>query len=240
MNRNMRHAAGLTGLVILLSATGCNVVNVDKGPTQTAQQDVDAGKADVVRAEIHMGAGELHMDGGGEKLMSATFRYSEKVGRPTVQYDLTDSHGHLIVESPKGGTPIGNTEDTWNLRMGSEVPLDATVSLGAGKADLDVSKLRLKSLDVQMGAGELQLNLAGRYAKDVAVQVHSGVGEARIRLPKDMGVVVDAKAGIGGVNAKGLTQRDGKYYNAAYAEGKPALRMEVHGGVGEVTLSVED
>jgi hypothetical protein len=91
-----------------------------------------------------------------------------------------------------------------------------------------------------MGAGELVLNLAGRYTKDVAVRVSSGVGESRIRLPESMGVVVDAKAGIGGINAKGLTQRYGKYYNDAYTEGKAAVRVDVRGGVGEVTLSVED
>jgi hypothetical protein len=47
-------------------------------------------------------------------------------------------------------------------------------------------------------------------------------------------------AGIGGINAKGLTQRYGKYYNDAYTEGKAAVRVDVRAGVGEVTLSVED
>ena len=95
-------------------------------------------------------------------------------------------------------------------------------------------------MEVQIGAGELLLNLAGRYTKDVTVQVNGGVGEARIRLPKSVGAIVDAKGGIGSISAQGLTQRDGKYYNDAYADGKPAVRMEVRGGVGEIKLSVEE
>ena len=65
-----------------------------------------------------------------------------------------------------------------------------------------------------------------------------GAGEPGIRLPRDMGAVVEAHVGIGGINNQGLTQRDGKYYNAAYAEGKPTVRIHVQGGVGDITLSV--
>jgi hypothetical protein len=113
------------------------------------------------------------------------------------------------------------------------------VDLGGGQADLDMSRLPLQSVKVAMGAGELRLNVAGTYNKDVTVQVNGGAGESRIRLPRDMGAVVDAHVGIGGINTSGLRKRDGKYYNDAYAEGKPAVRMDVRGGVGDITLSVE-
>jgi hypothetical protein len=93
-------------------------------------------------------------------------------------------------------------------------------------------------MEVNMGAGEMELNVAGKYTRDVTVQVNGGVGEARIRLPSAMGAVVNATAGIGSVSAKGLTKRDGKYYNDAYVEGKPAVRLDVQGGIGEIVLSV--
>ncbi|MDP9170277.1 MAG: cell wall-active antibiotics response protein, partial [Acidobacteriota bacterium] len=101
------------------------------------------------------------------------------------------------------------------------------------------SKLPLRGLEAHLGAGDMRLNVAGRYPKDVAVQVEGGAGEVQIRLPKDMGAVVDATVGIGNINSKGLTKRGGRYYNDAYAEGRPAVRMSVQGGVGNVTLSVE-
>jgi hypothetical protein len=104
---------------------------------------------------------------------------------------------------------------------------------------LDMSKLPLRAVEVKMGAGELLLNVAGKYPNDVTVTVSGGAGEAKIRLPKDMGAVVDSRVGIGVIDTKGLTKRDGKYYNDAYAEGKPAVGMELQGGVGDITLSVE-
>lgn len=225
------------GVAIVLMGTACSSLHMtDPGPIRTATEDVDGGNAEVVRTEIHMGAGDLRLEGGTGKLLSASFRYSEALGRPVVHY----APGKLTVDSPKDSSVSGQMVNEWNLRMGSQAPVDASVTVGAGKADLDLSKLPLRGLEVHMGAGELLLNLTGKYSKDVTVQVSSGVGEAKIRLPKGMGAVVDAKAGLGGVSAKGFSQRDGKYYNDAYAEGKPAIRVDVRGGVGEVTLTLED
>jgi len=120
------------------------------------------------------------------------------------------------------------------------VPLKMNVTLGAGESNLDMSQLPLQSLEVNMGAGEMILNVAGKYTKDVAVEVNGGVGEAQIRLPKDVGAEVTATGGIGEISTKGLTQRNGKYYNDAYAEGKPAVRMNVQGGIGSITFRVGD
>jgi hypothetical protein len=54
-----------------------------------------------------------------------------------------------------------------------------------------------------------------------------------------MGAVVEARVAIGGVDTSGLTKRDdGKYYNVAYDAGKPAIRLKVQGGVGDIKLDV--
>ena len=185
-----------------------------------------------------MGAGKLDVEGGSATLMSASFRYSERIGRPVVRYDVTDTQGKLTVESPKNSSSTGNSVNEWDLKMGSETPFEMNVSLGAGESNLDMSHVSLRSMDVNMGAGEMKLNLDGKYSKDVRVEVNGGVGEARILLPKDVGVVAEAVGGIGGVSTKGLTKRDGKYYNDAYSAGKPALHLQVQGGVGSISMNV--
>jgi hypothetical protein len=229
----------LAGVALLLWCTGCGMGGADPGPTQSATQVIDGGKAETVRMEINMNSGELRLESGAVKLMSASFRYSENIGRPEVRYDVAGGRGVLTLQSPKTSVSFRNKVNEWDLRMGSQTPLDINVRLGGGTANIDMSGLLLQAAEVDMGAGEMQLNLAGHYAKDVPVQVNGGAGEARITLPKDIGAVVEASVGIGGINTTGLTKRDdGKYYNDAYAAGKPAVRLEVHGGVGDITLSV--
>ena len=94
----MKTIYGAAGLGFLLVIAGCSI---DTGPVETSSQQIDAGAAESVRAEIHMSAGELHMEGGAPKLMNGMFRYSENVRAPTVRYDVTGAHGELVVESPK-------------------------------------------------------------------------------------------------------------------------------------------
>jgi hypothetical protein len=119
----MKRTLALAGLSFLLSSAGCSVVNSDAGPTQTTNEDIDAGKAETVRAEIHMSGGELHLQGGAAKLMTGSFRYSERVGRPDVRYEVAGSRGQLTVQSPNQGT-VGKAVNEWTLRMGSEPPLE--------------------------------------------------------------------------------------------------------------------
>jgi len=212
---------------------------VDPGPVQTGNTAVEVGKADTARAEIHMNAGELWIEGGASRLLDATFRYSERVGRPSVHYDVMGARGVLTVESPQnaGGGMKGNATNEWRLRMSSEVPLDLSVRLGAGESHLDLSQITLRAAEVNMGAGNMTFAMANRYSQDVNVQINGGVGEGHIRLPRESGAVVDATGGIGSVQAGNLTKRgDGKYYNSAYADDKPAVHMKVRGGIGDIVF----
>src|SRR5262249_39405697 len=133
----------------------------------------------------------------------------------------------------------GNVVNEWNLKLGEKTPLDLVIHLGAGRSVVDASSLALRGLEIHMGAGELQLDLSGNYKRDLNVNVHGGVGEARIKLPKDFPVIATAKGGIGSINVHGLQEKDGRYRNNAYAEGKPAINLDVRGGVGEINLSVK-
>jgi hypothetical protein len=205
------------------------MVDGDPGETLTSNVDIDGGNVEMVRAEIRIGVGELRLEGGGTKLLTGSFRYSENLGKPDVRYDATGFRGRLTVESPKSRSFRGDVENTWTLQMGSKAPVELHVNLGVGESHVDLSKVPLQSLEVHVGVGELDLNLDGKYSKNVNVSVRGGVGEAKIRLPKDFGVVADAKGGIGSVDVKGMTKRGNRYYNDAYKEGEPALILDVRG-----------
>jgi hypothetical protein len=229
--------------IALLSVTAALLLtvacSVDPGPVQTGNTAVEVGKADTARAEIHMNAGELWIEGGASRLLDATFRYSEHVGRPSVHYDVMGARGVLTVESPQSasGGMKGNATNEWRLRMSSEVPIELSVGLGAGESHLDLSQITIRAAEVNMGAGNMTFSMADRYTQDVNVQINGGVGEAHIRLPHETGAVVDATGGIGSIQAANLTKRgDGKYYNSAYADDKPAVHMKVRGGVGDIVF----
>lgn len=222
---------------LLLAMTGCVEFDADPGPTRTAEQSLEAGKADNLRAEIRMGVGKLKVQGGGKAALDASFRYSENLGKPEVRYEQTGFRGRIVVESQHRKV-LGDVDNEWSLSFADKLPIDFDVKLGAGESQIDLSALPVRNVEINMGVGELRLNLNGAYKRDVSVNVHGGVGEAHIQLPKNVGVLVDASGGIGEINTRGLEKRDGKYVNSSYDSAKPAVRLTVRGGVGEIHLSV--
>ncbi len=221
--------------VFLFAASGC-VMLEDSGPIETASKQLDSGSVEAVRADIRMAAGELVVKGGGARLLDASFRYSRRLGKPEISYDGTGFRGRLLIETPKSAITSGNITNEWALTFGDKTPLDLNIHMGAGDGKLDLTSLPLRNVEAKVGAGEFNVNLAGNYTRDVTVQIHGGVGSAKIKLPRNMSVVVDAKGGIGSINAHGLVKKGDRYYSEKYDTTKPTIRLEVRGGIGEITL----
>jgi len=222
----------------LLILGGCTI-NLDhdySGPPRTDNKSIDLDKSELVRVVLKMGAGELNVRGGSTKLMDAEFNYDNPRMKPEVLYDGGGFRGHLQVEEPSNSFHGGSRKYRWDLRFNDEKPLDMEVHFGAGEGRLDLGSLSLRSLEVHMGVGELRLDLRGAPKHDYDVNIHGGVGEATVYLPEGVGVSADARGGIGGINARGLQKRDGRYVNDAYGHSKITIHLEIRGGICAINL----
>jgi hypothetical protein len=65
------------------------------------------------------------------------------------------------------------------------------------------------------------------------------VGQASIRLPKNVGVIAEASGGIGSIEVHGLKHSGGSYTNEAYGKSPTTIRLKVEGGIGQIVLSEE-
>ena len=92
---------------------------------------------------------------------------------------------------------------------------------------------------MELGAGSLKLDLTGTPRKTMDVKIRGGVGEAIIRVPRDVGVEVEARGGIGEITASGLRQSGALYRTEPAEHGKVAMRVSVHGGIGAIRLIAE-
>jgi len=231
------HATLAVAALSLLGLTGCVVGDWEaSGPARTETRAVELDKSEMVRVELKMGAGELNVRGGSPKLMEGEFRYNRPRSRPEVHYDASGFRGNLVVEEPSHTHGGGNHDYRWDLRLNDEKPMDLEVHFGAGEGRLDVGSLTLRSLVVHMGVGELRVDLRGTPKNSYDVAIHGGIGEATIYLPSGVGVVANAKGGIGGINARGLENRDGQYVNSEYGHSKTTVHLDVHGGIGAINL----
>jgi len=223
-------ASGLS----LLALVGCRVDWEPDGPPRTESRSVELDKSELVHVRLRMGAGEMRVNGGATNLMDAEFHYSRPSLKPEVRYDPSSFRGNLTVEEPRHAHYGGDYR--WDLRFNNDKPMDLDVEFGAGEGRLDLGSLALRDVEVHMGVGRLQMDLRGTPKSDYTVNVHGGVGEATIYLPSGVGVVADAKGGIGGINASHLENRDGRYVNTEYGHSKVTVRLNVHGGIGAINL----
>jgi len=211
------------------------------GALQTESQSVELGDAKSVRVEIDMGAGNLQVTGGAEKLLEADFTYNVAKLKPEVRY--TDDT--LVVRQPDiSGLPdlrgITDFRNEWGLRLSDEVPMDLSVDLGGGVGDLQLAGLSLTGLDVSLGAGEYTIDLSGDWARDLDVTINTGAANTILRLPRDVGARVRVESGPNIIDATGLTQDGNVYTNAAYGVSAVTLLIDMQPGIGTITLEVEE
>jgi hypothetical protein len=228
--------AGLA-LALAFALTGC-VIDMDHatGPDQHETQSIDLDKAEMVRVEIKLGAGELDVDGGASKLMDADITYNIPSWKPTVKYTSTGFRGTLRIEQPAHSHGGANVNYKWNLRLNDKVPMDILAEFGAGEARMNLGSLDLRSVRVEMGVGEVRLDLRGKPKRDYSVDVHGGVGQATIYIPQDVGVVAKAAGGIGNISVRGLEKRGGQWINPAHENAPVTIHLNVEGGVGEINI----
>lgn len=65
------------------------------------------------------------------------------------------------------------------------------------------------------------------------------MGEAIIRLPREIGVEVEARGGIGEITASGLRKSGSRYRTETAERGNVGMRVSVHGGIGAIRLIAE-
>jgi hypothetical protein len=242
MNMRMTKLRLLAALGTALSAAACySNGGLPVGELQTESRSVKLGDAKSVRAEIHMRAGELKLAGGARELLEAEFSYNVARWEPQVEYSVSGTRGLLTIRQPeRTGGPMGPGHYQWDLHFYGKVPLELSVNLGAGKSELTLGSLALTNLDLNMGVGETVVDLTGDWEKDLAARIQGGVGKATVRLPRDVGVQIYAKRGIGEIRAGGLSKTDGAYVNEAYGKSPVTLRINVETGIGEINLELAE
>lgn len=221
----------------LLLLTSCGLdLGHQSGPPKTEHVSLELGKAEMARVELRMKVGELKVSGGSTQLIEGDLQYLDPE-KPVVRTDSSSFRTTVYVDQPmRGHTSSRGDKYSWDLRLNPVVPLDLQLDFGVGEGKLNLGDLNLRTLDVHMGVGQLNVDLRGTPKHDYTLTVHGGIGQATILFPSGVGIVADAKGGIGAVKAEGLEKDNGRYTNSAFGHSKVTIRANITGGIGEIDL----
>lgn len=246
-------------ITILLLLTGC-FSTMQVGELKTDSRQVQLGKAEQVDVDIRMGAGKLNASGGAEELLDASLTYNVAEWEPEITYEESGGVGQLEVRQPDVDEIgwNGDVQYEWDLRFNDDLPMNMDVQMGAGQSNFDLWMVnldalhietgagattidlhggRVRDLDVSTGAGKVELDLGSEWDHDLNGLIRGGVGDLIVILPAKANVEIRVQGGLGDVNASGLTRSGDTYSHNADSES--TITLDIEGGIGQITLTVE-
>jgi hypothetical protein len=207
---------------------------------QHSDHTVDRDDAKTVDAHIEMKAGDLDLSGGSSHLLEGVFDYRAASGTPKVDYSISGVTGNLNIYQDESDSHFNTRGDNhWTLHMANNVPIELRIDMGAGRGNLRLRDIDITRLNLSVGVGQVDVDLTGDRKQDLIANIEGGVGEADIRLPKDVGVVVNASGGLGSIDYRGLHRDGDEYVNDAYGKSPVTIHLKVEGGIGRISLSEE-
>ncbi|MFN2190154.1 MAG: toast rack family protein [Candidatus Promineifilaceae bacterium] len=253
---------------LLLTAnviSSCDIETLEIGPITTEEVVVELGQAQSTEVDVSLGAGSLYMDGGGADLLEAVFSFNVPDWRPEVRYDESGDLGRLSIEQPKFRDALpakmGDIEYQWHLQLNNAVPMDLSITMGAGDGkltlsdlalesftfkggagsmDIDLHSSRISDLDVALGAGDVVLDLGGMWQQNLEAKVKGGVGRVTLILPRESGVRISTQGLLSKITAPKLINHEGVYTNDAFGRSDTAMNIKIEAGIGEIVLELGD
>lgn len=135
---------------------------------------------------------------------------------------------HLSIESGVGGSRLSAYEP-------NPVPCEEVrIKNGVGSFDaVGLGNLDFRNLEFEGGVGGATLDLTGAWKRDADIRVQVGVGGVTLRMPREIGVKVEAeKHFLSGLHLDGFFTRDSYHYSENYDRAKIRVSVRVATGVG--------
>ncbi|MDW0111007.1 toast rack family protein [Sporosarcina aquimarina] len=225
----------IVGMIGLASYWVYDLLKTDRVSGDLSIKKDDAKSLDV---DIDYGAGNLLIEGGAKEWVNGDIDTNVKKWYPTVEYKNKRNVGKVeIHQKMKGFSPFGKKKNDWHVQLTNEIPVDLSVEMGVSDAELDLTGMNLRHLNVDAGVGDTKINLADEWQENVDGKFDLGVGDAEIRLPQKTGVKLTVSKGVGSIKTKGfISKGKGVYVNEAYGQTDASIDLNVDVGVGGVTF----
>lgn len=225
---------------------------------QNLEQTIKAGKANKIKALIHISGGTLNIFNESSDLADVDLSYNKNEWNPSVSYTEDDKLGKLIVKaSISGDEKRVDDDNVCNIKLNKKFEYALGIVLGAGVANLDFDGYKIKKALFKLGVGSFDINLAntslpllkidagigeatvdltGDYKNDLKAEINAGIGELKIYVPNNIGVQFEVNGFLGDVDASGFRKDGKKYTNSEYGESKHTITMRIKGAIGSIKI----
>ncbi|MEZ4594678.1 MAG: DUF5668 domain-containing protein [Chloroflexota bacterium] len=219
-------AIGLFGAVLLFGLELPFLASLNLQPAaEYREETVSVPGAEVASATVSLDLGALGADvtglAGGQNVLEGTLSLA---GDLDFRQRMQGSEAIISLgENPSGwwfGDLVsGMGQPPWQIGLSRTVPLDLTVDVGSGQADLALDSLVLSDLVVDVGSGAVTVQLPGGVYD---VRLDGGSGHVEMTLPGNGRHEIEIDAGSGAMDL--------------LLPPNMAARVELDSGSGQVSL----
>ena len=120
------------------------------------------------------------------------------------------------------------------------VPCDyIKIKNGVGRLDATgLGNLNFKDLEFEGGVGGASLDFTGEWKRSANIRLKLGVGGVNVRLPREVGVRVDAEKNfLSGLHLDGFRRQNSYYYSDNYDRATIRVTIDVATGIGGLRIT---
>ncbi len=206
-----------------------------RGRVMSEQASVDLQGAGEASVQISHGAGELLISGGAGagQLAAGTFTGGLE------QSSRRDGNRLDVRMSPPAPpfifSPTWERYD-WDVRLNSEIPMSLTLKMGANKAVVDLTNVRVTDLKLETGASQADVTLPSRGKLHASFNL--GAASLTVIVPAEMAARIRVSQGVSSVKVdQSRFTRAGEYYQSpGFETAENAADLRIDAGAAEINI----
>lgn len=130
--------------------------------------------------------------------------------------------------------PVHENSYPWDLGLTGAIPLDLSLSMGAGSLNLDLTGLLIQRLQVELGVGQATITLPAD--SNFSGEIRTGVGELILIIPNGVQVQIEVEKALSTVNVGSGIVQDGKIYTSGGGGVDYRIVLKLQQAIGSIIL----
>jgi len=185
--------------------------------------NADAKRLDL---ELEMSGGRLTVRGGSDPENLVVARTSSRGEKPGTTSNV-DAEGVYTVRIVQRDKPDHRGRDQWIMKVTDSIPVNLTVEGGAARMRLDLSALKVQTLNLDAGAADIDIVL-GSMISDVMCDLECGAATLDITIPSVAGLRFYRESAISRLSDTDLNLVDKGSFSETEGYSDSAVKIEMH------------
>ena len=242
--RGPKGIGSLIGAVIVLVVLAASIWLVSNpiqsmkmSPGNAITQSLDGAKAARVNLEPPAGYLSVKVLEDSPSLLEGNIALQ---GSESFSKDFSVQNGTAVLRLKGEGVyigfgPTGSKSRKWDMRLNGGVPVDLSVNMGAGDANLDLSQLNLTAAQVNMAVGSTTMILPA--AGKLNITLSGAIQSVTLIMPPSTALRVHLRGGLTATSMPAGFIQDAKVYTSEnYDSSANQVDVYVNQAIGALTV----